>query len=239
MNTCILCGEPGASKEDALPTWVNELLRRTSDGPFASVRDGVMTPKTTTPRRFITRRPCQRCNAWMGSTFDNTAAPLLKPMMEHAETTTLTPEQQEVIARWAVKTSMMLRLVDPNRAPYPTEEYERLRKGGGAIGHEWGVWIGAQWYRKRVSLPNLTPTGLPSIPMTVAPHYDGMTRGIAHLVMQVLYRRGREDRALQHGAEIVGVVSRIWPVSLKAVTWPPRFVLSADDVRALGGTIAV
>jgi hypothetical protein len=236
---CILCDEPGSSKEDALPKWVNELMKRTSDGPFASVRDGVVTPETTTPRRFITRRPCQSCNSWMGTTFDNAAAPLLKPIMEHAEATTLTPGQQEVIAGWAVKTSMMLRLVDNTRAPYPTEEYERLRKGGGAIGHEWSVWIGAQWYRKRASLPNLTPTGIPSIPMTVAPHYDGMTRGIAHLVIQVVYRRGRENRALQNGAEIVGVVSRIWPVSLKSISWPPQYVLAPDDVRALGATIAV
>jgi hypothetical protein len=239
MNTCIMCGEHGASKEDALPTWVIEMLKRTSEGPFASVRDGVMTPKTDKPRRIITRRPCQQCNEWRGNTFDSEAAPLLKPMMEHGQRTILTPAQQYTIACWVVKTTMMLRLTHTTRNPYPTEEYRQLRQSNGAIGHSWSVWIGAQTYKKRAILPNLPAASPPPIPRTHAPHYDGMTQAIGHLVMQVLYKRGREDRALQNGAELIGVVSRIWPVSIKSIVWPPRYVLTADDVRLLGTTIVV
>ena len=238
MNTCILCGGHGASNEDALPTWVNDMLKRMGDGSFATVRDGVMSNPTRRPRRFITRRPCVKCNGWMGATFENDAAPLLKPMMEHAQEQTLTPHDQEVIARWAVKTAMMLRLTHRSRPPYPAETYRQLRQSGGKIGADWSVWIGAQtYYRKRAALANLKPTPIPSIPKTYAPYYDGHTYAVGHLVLQVLYKRGREDRALNNGAELRGVVHRIWPISLSPVTWPPKYVLTADDVAQLGMSI--
>ena len=114
-----------------------------------------------------------------------------------------------------------------------------MRHGNGTIGPSWSIWIGAQTYTKRATLPNLTPTQLPPIPKTYLPHYIGMTQAIGHLVMQVLYKRSREDRAVQNGAETIGVVDRIWPVSVKPVVWPSRYVLTTDDVAHLGTTIVV
>jgi hypothetical protein len=237
-NVCILCGELGASDEDAVPTWVNDMFRRMGPGPYARIRDGVMTVPTPELRRLITRRPCERCNHWMGHVFEDVAAPVLKPMMEDAQPTTLMPAGQEVVAGWAVKTAMMLRLTNRSRAPYPEDEYRRLRDEDGRIGHHWSVWTGAQPHaRKWPALPNLTATPIPPYPPTLAEHYDGWTYGIGHMVFQVLYRRGRHDRVLANGAEMAGLITRVWPVSLAPVAWPPRYVLASGDVQKLGLSI--
>jgi len=45
-NVCVLCGALGASDEDAVPTWVNDMFRRMGPGPYARIRDGVMTVPT-------------------------------------------------------------------------------------------------------------------------------------------------------------------------------------------------
>jgi hypothetical protein len=99
------------------------------------------------------------------------------------------------------------------------------------------VWLGVKPHRKWPGLPNLTATHIPSYPATVASQYDGWTYAIGHCVLQVLYRQGREDRPLYNGAELAGIVTRVSPVSIAPVAWPPKYVLARDDVRALGLSI--
>lgn len=220
--------------------WVNEMYKRASPGPFVSVRDDVATSLSPTPRRFKTRKPCVSCNGWMNQTFEIPTADLLKLMMEHAQRVTLESADQELVARWVVKTTMMLRLTHQHRPQYPTREYRRLRETG-AIGPSWKVWIGAQTFpNKRQSHHNLAAKSPVSIPRTFAPYINGMTQSIGHLVMQVLYKGGRDDWTVQNGAESIGIVKRIWPVSIRPVVWPPRFVLTPNDVRELGrSTVSV
>ena len=126
---CVFCGQSGKlTNEDAFPRWL--IARVFTKGRQVSQRWGKRTTMTgfTSERQNVTvRRVCATCNnGWM-SALEVAARPLLLPWI-NGNRTRLLYEQQQTIATWAVKTTMMLQYTPMHRdgLVIPTAHYAAL-----------------------------------------------------------------------------------------------------------------
>lgn len=116
--TCIFCelNECPESREDVLPRWV---ARTFPDGKRTHLEHARGDSRAVNVRRppklrnigeatfgLLTRGACECCNnGWM-STLEKSVQPIMTPILQGESAILLTPHQ-ELIARWAVKTSLM------------------------------------------------------------------------------------------------------------------------------------
>jgi hypothetical protein len=113
-RTCVFCGGTPVNKEHALPRWLGRLFTdvvvefsRTFEysGAEREVRAWRGQP-------FSARvgGPCVACNSGWMSALEQEARPLLIPLVRNHDVQ-LNAVGQHVVATWAVKTMLMLRLV--------------------------------------------------------------------------------------------------------------------------------
>lgn len=89
LGWCYLCARwSELTDEDVVSTWVRRVLKTMHD------------PTHDLPPRYLMPL-CGPCNNALGNQFENPAAPILKPLIR-GETVTLTPQQQKIVASWAV-----------------------------------------------------------------------------------------------------------------------------------------
>lgn len=106
----MFCGRNARlTKEDAIPNWVRRNFP--FSGPFnLYVGDKEVPGAPLTLIRAITVTVCRTCNnTWM-SQLEQQAKTLVLPMIHGAEGIMLTTADQELIARWALKTAGMVEL---------------------------------------------------------------------------------------------------------------------------------
>ena len=100
---CIFCPSPADSDEDVFPEW---LLKTVGQDAMILHRTGKQSKKTDS-LRVKARIVCQTCNnEWM-SRIEEATKPVLQPMLG-GESVTLGRVEQEHLARWAVKVSMLV-----------------------------------------------------------------------------------------------------------------------------------
>ncbi len=107
---CIFCGRTDSKphhKEDVLPKWIARQFPKRAIWEIQKV-----SPKTDRSYNarghlgLVTRAPCRRCNnGWM-SRLEDTAQPILIPLM-NGERMELSESQQYIVARWLIKTAMV------------------------------------------------------------------------------------------------------------------------------------
>jgi hypothetical protein len=110
MRSCIFCGKPADSKEDLFPRWFLQrvvthqpLYRQISDAP----------PEITEDQEVRIPCVCKKCNnTWM-SGMETTVKKFLGPMIEDFSLP-LDRQNQQNLAEWAVKGTMISDAVDPH-----------------------------------------------------------------------------------------------------------------------------
>lgn len=126
---CVFCRQSGKlTNEDAWPKWLIEHVfnKGVQVSQRWGGRDG-MTGFTSTRRNVTVRQVCAACNNHWMSDLETAAKPLLLPWIDGTRTRLLYDEQQ-TIATWAIKTTMMLQYTPMHRggAVIPAAHYDAL-----------------------------------------------------------------------------------------------------------------
>ena len=112
---CVFCGAPGTSREHVFASWIAALFADAT--PFTLTKSLGRTNVTTKDLGVSLRAACAKCNnEWM-SEFEVRAKPVLVPAMR-GEQASWAQDDQERVARWALKTALMLDRSRPE--PYAT-----------------------------------------------------------------------------------------------------------------------
>jgi hypothetical protein len=125
MSHCAFCTNRPGSKEHAWPKWLIEKIADTPQQLMGHVEGH--NPNFDPYQRAI-QIPCVcgDCNTqWMARTFEDTARPLLIPLIDDIPTKLDIP-QQATIAAWVAKTAMIFEFVTHEREMYYTDAERRL-----------------------------------------------------------------------------------------------------------------
>jgi hypothetical protein len=124
MSLCVFCGTAGSSEEDVFARWITAVV---GGGPFTLRRKHGRTKTNLRDIRLTSRAPCKRCNnTWM-SVFEQTAKPLLIPVIKDTPTVWASDAEQRLVARWAFKTALMIdRANRPHQHTVPEEVFRYL-----------------------------------------------------------------------------------------------------------------
>jgi hypothetical protein len=232
MRQCFFCSGDADTLEDAWPRWITNQFKSAHSSEMQAERHGVrLRPWRTLQPGLTIRCVCRACNnGWM-SQLETRSQHLLQPLLT-GERCELGQADQAILARWALKTAMVLEALDgvPQRA-YTGVQREQLRTDG-AIPWRTTAWLAASadssWFMscKNRHLGAGTGKDIAGASITMA---------FAHLVLQVLtirvprqvgpathvttdVRRGPWDQA----------TIRIWPSQTTEINWPPPLGLNGQ-----------
>ena len=141
MRSCIFCNKRANSVEDAWPVW---LMNRFPSGSAATMEFELREQKplvwSTKNPRLKVRRVCSSCNnGWMSMLEDNTK-PIIESILDDKMKSIDIPSQ-ETLARWSVKTVMVLETIDSiGQWFYSVSERNRI-KTSLAIPIHTKIWI--------------------------------------------------------------------------------------------------
>lgn len=137
MKVCVFCGEPGGTREHIISTAVQKRMQLSG----VEIEIGVREEKGDGEFRqahglneFVTRKVCAACNSgWMSQLevdFLAAAGPLIEPEWPRLESEFLSEamKRNEVIARWAVKTTITANLAGILKRAVPAEITTAVRE---------------------------------------------------------------------------------------------------------------
>jgi hypothetical protein len=221
MPTCIFCDNPAGNREHVWPRWILErkdlgaFRLKIANGPEKVLNNVELTVKTV----------CQSCNnGWMSS-LEAEAMPILTEMFED-KSVSLDQEQQQILARWLMKTAMVYDSIKGRNAPnifYTKDECVAFRQSF-QIPMPTMIWIG------RFDEVHRDMSGLDFSREVDGDRLTGnvMTITNEHFVAQVL---SLHPPQISTGATYIGVeqkqgewglaLTQIWPPANAAVKWPP------------------
>jgi hypothetical protein len=220
MPTCIFCNNPSGSREHVWPKWI---LERKDLGPFR-LKIGNGQEKVIDVELQV-KTVCGKCNnGWM-SDLEAEAKPILEQMFDD-KPISLDQKQQEIIARWLMKTAMVYDSVKGRAAPnlfYRKDECVALREHGHIpqptmmwIGrldevHRsiWGMDFTRQSDEGQINCTVVTLTNENFVAQVVSLHLPRTPTATTKIPMEPKY--GELDSSL----------SQLWPPKTSALTWPP------------------
>jgi hypothetical protein len=213
------------SVEDYLPQWL-----RKADLAARPVPAGEQLPP-----KFKTRI-CKDCNAHLGRQFENSAAPLLKPVVASDASLTWDAGDQAAIAYWFIKTNLMYAF-----AWLPKDDREFVRRElldfmyTRNLNGYWSIRVGAMDPVIGALDPDaVAPTAenvkhlIPAVfPVTAAAGIEGM----GWLQAEVLCVRNEASfhKFIADTPDSEWWI-RLWPVVAQKINWPSRQRLSFLDV---------
>jgi len=245
---CVMCGlEAAPTREHVYPKWVRDGLGATGRTTITRTKGRRSHQQVTTGLTVILRRSvCRACNTgWMSTSLESSVKDLLLPPM-WGRRSAFRPEEQRLIAAWAVKTALMLELKaveDRRQAGYAPESnlrwlYSRKADPEPPPGSQ--VWIAC------VDAELLTPdalTGWYTVTTSNRPHdmeYYAVTFSVGYLVFQVsgqdftepelLAGSGQPLATLQRPDELLSYVNAIWPARDLTIDWPRSYRLRRSEM---------
>jgi hypothetical protein len=234
-KTCVFCNRNDSkpSREDILARWIAREFPNLS-WEVTEIQSQ-KTFKTVANLGLISKKPCQRCNnGWMAK-LEQTARPILVPMMD-GQSVTLTPDAQHIVAGWFVKTIILYELLS-DRLPY-FQDYERHALMQSLRIPDRTLIFLARYYGPMPIATLETP-----VPLVIRPQPD--TKGhpvsgdgysatfiIKQLALQIFTSRPLEKRRLhvKIGPKWDNLSIQIWP-TLGDTNWPPQYALDDDWLR--------
>jgi hypothetical protein len=246
---CLFCGQERApTKEHVIPRWARDAF--SIPGPVNLLVGG----DGKTPGTSIHERPslnitldgqiCSRCNNETLAGLERRVEPILNPMMRSHAATSLSSEQQGLLATWAVKTVYLLELVV--RQKYPgVRPIEGFTPSEAELAWVWKemippprakVWIACYDAQDR-SAVMYEPSGAP-LPAGGNDPVQGQftTFALGYAAFQVFsvdFLVADEKRAAawtppRPTEAVEECLSQIWPSRLQTVSWPNRAFAHED-----------
>jgi hypothetical protein len=240
---CLFCDNPANSKEHLWPAWILEGIQPYSKRLLSTRGDDPPREIGAIGKTNVTvKSVCKICNhGWM-SDLETESRPILSPMI-HDLVAPLSDQQRHVIARWAVKTAIVLGSATQGRKPifYWRPECESLCRDSTVpehtlvwLGHyvrsDLGAWGSQMW----LDMPNQSKVA----------HGCVTTLVVGHLAIQALtihVRPEYRDKAISFrpnswGFDWDDILCRVWPIA-GSITWPPSLSFQSTGVFSIGSLV--
>jgi hypothetical protein len=228
---CHFCDALASTKEDAWPIWLATRFGGNRATIEAEIGSRTFSWKTSHPRIPV-HCVCSDCNnGWM-SDLENDAKPTIERLLSE-ERFGLGLVAQATVARWAVKTAMVLETFDRTRDPfYDTYERQSLRALCALPSRSW-VWIA-----KCVEQPAVLSVAkhLRTSESAGAVHGFVTTMAFGTLALQVITIRVPDTVPTSTTSTIETregpwgqVVSQVWPANSDTVVWPASVGLAGQE----------
>jgi hypothetical protein len=243
-RTCAFCGHPADSREHLFADWLDKALP--SDEQMLHFRQ-LGTDGTT--RHEWSRRPfrdkvrfvCSGCNSGWMSDLEKAAAPLLRDPITRTRCAFTTPQQQ-VLATWAVKTSLVFQASPTDDPIAPHEHFAHLRERRSPP-HQITVWRGSH-YRARDGAANSVFLQRPLRFDPEDERFDEAqirSAGSGYLnflavggISFLLVGHHFANRiSVDYRGHLAEALIRIWPYSAPIVAWPPRYMMDQDLIETI------
>lgn len=229
---CMFCSEKARTKEDAWPLWLMKRFPTSSNACIDAERGGRelgMWP-TAKPKLQV-RWLCASCNnGWM-SRLENEAKPVLESILDD-NLKNLDASAQTTLARWAVKTAMVIEAIDSNRPWFYSEDDRQLMRAAIALPLRTSVWIA-----KCINQPNIYSAAkdLRTTPGDYGVHAFATTMAFGSLAIQVVSIK--TSAAISENITLTYDVREgpwdqtlipVWPIGQNLQAWPPRYGLAGE-----------
>jgi hypothetical protein len=240
---CVFCGARGSlSTEHVVPKWVRKALQIREPVREFSGTSYVGAAETLA---IVYHEVCARCNSGWMETLETLTRPVLGPLLLGAAPGTsrmLGPDQQAILATWAVKTSLLLALSKfrgQDHGWIPVSTLQWLYHSSHLPPPGTRVWMGG-----------LHTSDIPASVQTAClygadgePAAQCTTFSVGCVVFQV-FATGQQDADVSPDTEAwlaptgpyQAALLQIAPSSAQ-LRWPPQAVFSAGDREALAGRL--
>jgi hypothetical protein len=240
------------NQEHIFADWISNRFGR-DRGLYQLVRHDGTIARSFPVTVFQQKLPvvCEPCNTGWMSVIESRVSKILGPMMVDAITTVLSPKTQRQIAAWAVKTALVLDLIEPTARVVADSEYSAFyaAKQPCACHIVWlahrAVFDKSPQGDELVSEVFKTPVPIDA-GRAVAQRWDSwvaegrrvyaITFTVGHVVFQVFGHNLPNPVVLDtetRARAATSVVQRIWPVQGR-ITWPP-----SSPIESIGGTVGL
>jgi len=125
---CVFCGDINLTREHVFPNWMAKLFAEKTSTTTVIERDGEVQSSYVSPVFQQTlKRVCKACNnGWM-SDLEAKVKPIIEPMLFRMDySTELTQSEQDTLAFWTQKTSMILSLSTGSDYRIPESHFHEL-----------------------------------------------------------------------------------------------------------------
>jgi hypothetical protein len=238
MGTCTFCqDDTPLTREHVWPQWLGEVLLDQSPQRFLRTSGGSVERTWNQPMfKQTVRAVCARCNSEWMSRLEGRARTILSPMVRGVAVQ-LAPEEQKLIATWALKTAIMAQCAAGERltpiqdalwlyheqAPPDTNVIVILAHYRGHrhplyLAHK-PMWFNGPWTRR------------------ASPEAYMTTVGVGELVCQVLGTRVYLGDSFRRRGWRGAVSQQIWPAP-RLQTWPPTHSLTDDQLLQFAESVA-
>lgn len=229
---CIFCGRSPTTVEDIFPRWLHRYLGRV---PATTFESGLSVPTGRFQGLTLTATAkcvCQTCNSGWMSDLEDSASRILKRMFDERVTLSLGSVNLELVARWCMKTALMIQFIRDVRA-VPDEVYADFYKTKtpptGSIGfmarHVGRISNGCNSINYAINAERPAQGQL-----------YGVTFFIKNVVVQIIGLEFERGLNIRLPGAFAAQVQPLWP-ERGSVIWPPRTSLDDDRVLAFARSL--
>lgn len=221
MRSCLFCGQKANSKEHVWPDWILEQLKTQRKIAIAGDIDGRKLRMAGFKPELKAKFVCKSCNTGWMSNLEHANSRIIGPML-HDISIPLDPTQQWSIARWALKSSMVVEgIANQKQAFYHQNEREDLRHS--IVPQNTFIWLGRYVGNHEISVAAMHLwSDIPGDPKVF--HCYVTTVVFGYFVFQVF------SAHVPYGHPRVGlntvpgpwndVLISIWPANKTTIVWP-------------------
>jgi hypothetical protein len=172
----------------------------------------------------VARRVCTGCNGGWMSRLEESAEPILTPLVLGTGSV-VTRSQQRTLATWATKTALALQLTSQGATRIPAVFYRGLTKDPSRPPPHTQVLLGAYEGHRQAFFQSFELN---------LDHRRGRSKGylptfiIGHVVLQVFLHTHHDNVEIAKGGDRADMTAQIWPVG-GDVVWPPPVII--DETR--------
>jgi len=238
VRQCLFCSNNANSKEHAWPNWILRMRKDKNWGPIRRTVEGLPV-KITASAEVKIKAVCQPCNnGWM-SGLETENKSLIGGLLNDLSLP-LDTSQQTSLARWTLKTAMVLDAVTKERNRFYTRtECENLHLNS-VIPDRTTIWVG-RYYRSHLSLDGtevwIDLPGTPKVAQVCV-----TTIVVGHLAIQsvtVHVLPEHKDKEIKGPISMVpGTLLEIWLASTRPVNWPPSVSFTDNGPTSIGWLFA-
>jgi hypothetical protein len=238
-KTCVWCESSGPfDKEHIWPQWLSRAIGGSAIGPFYGGGPRGSRWQHRTRIEITTRAVCKACNGgWLQQMEDRTK-PVLAPIATGPNCQhDLRPDEQAILATWAMKTTMHACIAAPVEI-VPPAEYRRFHNAGRPADATL-VMLALYGGRRVVCRANFAPGDAHVAEAGVIGSYAA-TLQAGRAVFFVVDHFGDFSQAQIDTQDVAAFATRIWPPTGRTARMPPNRVHISDrDIEHGLGDIGI
>jgi len=232
MRTCIFCSNKASTSEDAWPRWLMNRFPNTSTSRMDAERGGNKLGNWHAAKpKLQVKWLCACCNnGWM-SRLEDEAKPILEYIFND-KLKDIGVSAQLTLARWAVKTAMVLESIDSRRSWFYSDSERRLMRTVQSLPPRTSVWIA-----KCINQPNIY-SAAKDLWTTLSNdgfHAYVTTMAFGSIAFQIVSIK--TPTAIPKNINVTYDVTegpwdqtlvQVWPTALNSIMWPPNYGLNSE-----------